>query len=78
MGYSIYKWVRYIQYIYIYTLVGGLEHGFYWNIHGILGTYGGISMEYPWNIRTGAFYVGNGWEWGNGVIIDSYFFLRCK
>ena len=45
----------------------------------------GISMEYlehmeeyPWIIRTGAFYVGNGWEWGNGVIIDSYFFLRCK
>jgi hypothetical protein len=36
-------------------------------------------LEYPWNkwnILTGAFYVGNAWEWGNGMIIDSYFFFE--
>ena len=25
----------------------------------------------PCIFLTGAFYVGNGWEWGNGMIIDS-------
>ena len=31
----------------------------------------GEIVEEEW--LTGAFYVGNGWEWRNGMIIDSYY-----
>ena len=61
----------------IITLVGGLEHGFYFPLY--MGSHPSqLTFIFFKRVKTTNqllfcwCLVGNGWEWGNVIIIDSY------